>query len=163
MISRKKKTLYFGLLLVMGSILPIAIYAQNGHAYIIEEAEATHLTNYVDGGLWAEVTLHVTVYIYQGGAMSFFYSESHRQGKPWYSIWYGSNNGAGLSEVSSGVWGASNTRQILYPFGVAAVVTSVRFNENNLNFYYSELIYDNGQEVESALNNLIGGLFENLT
>ena len=159
MISRKKKTLYYGLLLVMGSILPIAIYAQNAHAYTIFEAEATYRTDYGEG-FWAEATLHVTLYIYSGGALSFFYSESHRQSKPWYAIWGGPNNYARLYEESPGVWTAENRRQVWLVWYWAVVIARVHFNENNLNFYYSEFIWQNGHLIIEHAYALYGIIWE---
>ncbi|GAH89652.1 unnamed protein product, partial [marine sediment metagenome] len=133
------------------------IYAQNAHAYVIEEAEATHLMNYGEG-FWAETTLHVTLYIYQGGARSFFYSETHRQSKPWYSTWSITDNFADLYEESSGVWTARNRREVVFfwplPY-VATIETCVHFNENNMNFYYSDAEWNNGALVAQHMWNYL--------
>jgi len=159
MISRKRKTLYYGLLLVMSSLLPLAIYAQNAHAYQIIKTKATYRMDYWD--LSVEVTLDVQVNIYQGGDMSFFYSKSYSQSKPWYSIWWGVYNYADLYEESPDLWTAKNARQICcFGLYVVAVSAEVHFNENDLNFYYSDFVFENGGLVSEHIWSFYGSYYD---
>lgn len=151
MISRKRKTLTYVLLFVMCAILPLTIFTQNAHAYVIEEAEVTY--RYGTGN-YAEVTLHVTCRIYQGGYRTFSYASSHSEGTKW--PWIPINGYSSLFDDGPGVKTARNWRVWLCVIFTYEICVEVHFNENNMNFYSSVWYRNNAVQVTLAIMELRG-------
>jgi len=112
----------------------------------VEILRATHRVNWDE--VWVEVTLQVIIYTSWNGEKTFYYSMEHARGIPWYMFWvWGSGEGTSLYEQEPGLWTAKNQRYALFvffPIFGCGLYSKVHFNEAEMQFYYSEAVWDNG-------------------
>ena len=103
----------------------------------------------MEGGFWVETSLYVFIH-YSPNGISFSYSMSHRESKPWYASWVSGD--VELYQVRSGLWVASNYRTIFVWFGFFSAMISVRiyFYEDTMTFSAYIVAYSMGALVFEA-------------
>ena len=142
------KTRYLLLTIILGSLLPLAVFSTNAQAAYTETQSETY--SYSNSGFWVETTLHVTLHMTSVGYY-FTYSMSHREGKPWFAIWWTPHCYTKLYEYD-GNWIAKNFRKVLF-FGFIGSYMNVQvwFKESEWKFYYFLEFYYAGNDIFESL------------